>query len=378
MYPIPYFINILPSLFLSKNDFSLLTDNDWKNFSYYINRHGLTSLFIEKTRQVNIDIPEHGKNLLIQSAKKIITRNLYIISVLSELKTFFDNDNIPFILFKGTALSQLLYDNPCLRHSVDIDLLMRPHDADKARNILLNKGAVEYGNVQHKFIIENMPHDKPLYFKNVLIEIHSKLYSGKKQYTFTNTSTWLNTIDINIGDNLYKTLNPVYYLFYLCSHAQHHLSTGRLKLLWYIDISILAERFFNNQLHEIISENIKTNPVKTDVITTLHIVKKYVNPLLDIKTETANNRDIIRSAKKFILLVKSKNVDNLDYYKGVWKSLSLINKSKYLFSIFYPSLSYIKSKHNITSNIKAIFLLFINPFRVILKTFYSLLNKPSR
>ncbi len=52
----------------------------------------------------------------------------------------FEEQNVPVILLKGTALAAEIYENVALRPMVDVDLLVRPQDLSRARCVLDDLG----------------------------------------------------------------------------------------------------------------------------------------------------------------------------------------------------------------------------------------------
>lgn len=60
--------------------------------------------------------------------------------ILYQALTALERGGLDVILLKGAALSQLVYPNPDLRHTHDIDLLVREPDLTRAADLLLGQG----------------------------------------------------------------------------------------------------------------------------------------------------------------------------------------------------------------------------------------------
>lgn len=58
-------------------------------------------------------------------------------------ENFFKNATFPYTVIKGAVLSSVMYNDPTLRVSGDIDILIRRQDADKAKRLMRSLGFIQ-------------------------------------------------------------------------------------------------------------------------------------------------------------------------------------------------------------------------------------------
>ena len=73
------------------------------------------------------------------NANNILTRYRCCAPLFDQLQ----NKKIPYAVHKGAVLSQVLYDNPFVRQSGDVDLLICRDDTDQVKQLLLAEGFVQ-------------------------------------------------------------------------------------------------------------------------------------------------------------------------------------------------------------------------------------------
>lgn len=96
---------------------------------------------------------QHGCDFLLSKIanptlkqQMILQRSLNSVAVKERYKAcapLFDKSEIPYAVIKGAVLSQALYQDPLLRSSGDIDILIRREDADRIKRLLLSNGFVQ-------------------------------------------------------------------------------------------------------------------------------------------------------------------------------------------------------------------------------------------
>lgn len=105
---------------------------DWELVRDTASAHSLLPLLAARLRGANVALP-----LCVEDAvASAVARNLGLVASLLRARALLAAADIQTIAFKGPALSVTLYDDPALRQSNDIDLLVRRDQALAARRLL--------------------------------------------------------------------------------------------------------------------------------------------------------------------------------------------------------------------------------------------------
>lgn len=92
-----------------------------------------------RTREVP-GIPEAAAEDLQDRYRRVLFRNLYLWDVLKDLLGRFEERGIKVLVFKGLVLARDYYGDLGLRRCVDVDLLVHPEEAERARAMLAEIG----------------------------------------------------------------------------------------------------------------------------------------------------------------------------------------------------------------------------------------------
>ena len=215
-------------------------DEPLANFA--INRHRVGSI-LYKASQNNKNIDETARSLLASAYKKNIYDSLAQKASTEKITRLFESHDIAFLVMKGSGLAHQLYDEPHIRLSKDIDILIPTSSSAKAIEVLNNNG-FEYQSHSVRtrkqdsqaWQLTNMKVFKDLTFYDpqfsTYIELHQRLFIMEpKNLTagFCNALAFQRTPSIS---------NP-HYCFYLILHGALCL-WQRVK--WVVDISLLVRK----------------------------------------------------------------------------------------------------------------------------------------
>ena len=142
---------------------------------------------------------------------------------------------LPVVLLKGAALAETVYPDPHLRHSRDIDLLVREPDLGRASSILsrLNFRVMQQAGAPNG-IQSYLVHGSGL-----PLILHATLFQFP-HYNSTLSDVWERSERQVVLDAPIRVLSPADQLLHVCAHA----STGwhRENLLWVCDAWLLIAR----------------------------------------------------------------------------------------------------------------------------------------
>lgn len=151
------------------------------------------------------------------------------------------------IVIKG-IVCRSLYPKPCLRPSVDEDLLILPEETEKYHKFLLAEGLFadkeEYTEADRKSAAELSYHkkDSPTY-----IELHKFLFDPESEpFGVFNTffkDVSSRTVRVQIEDVSVRTLAPTDHVLYLILHAYKHFLYSGIGIRPLCDIGLYAETY---------------------------------------------------------------------------------------------------------------------------------------
>lgn len=164
---------------------------------------------------------ENFKAMFKSSAFKLIFSQIQRTSRFLELYKKLQSKNIKCLVFKGIIFRNM-YNNPDDRMSADEDILVKPEDYDRIKEVLLDEGL--------EFIDKGQ--ECAYFCKNtgLCIEVSKSLFSkDSKAYGHLNDlfdDVFEKSIDINIDGVLVSTLSHQQHLIYIVFHNMKHFLTG--------------------------------------------------------------------------------------------------------------------------------------------------------
>jgi hypothetical protein len=179
-------------------------------------------------------VPEGLRGQFHQSA----VRNLLATAELLRLLEIFEAASIPLVPFKGPALAWSLYEDSALREMSDLDVLVRPRDADRAIALLRSQGyRPYYPGVDTRFFRAGQ--EMPLVREDgrVAVDLHWGLLP---RYFPLDASVFFERLaPVPIAGRQVLTFCPEDLLLFLCVHGSKH---GWTSLAWLCDIARLLDR----------------------------------------------------------------------------------------------------------------------------------------
>lgn len=167
--------------------------------------------------------------------------NLSALADLHTLVPAFAAAGIPLLLLKGAALATRLYPAPSLRPMRDLDLLVPPHDATRAHDLLTSLGytaAPERRPGAQLAFGSERSYRRP---GHLAVELHWHLLNLTSYQRLTPTAWfWQQTETITIAGAPALVLRPTAQLLHLAAHLTlHHFDA---RGIWTYDIALLLAR----------------------------------------------------------------------------------------------------------------------------------------
>lgn len=217
---------------------TLLQDRfDWSDFLRLTSHHNYLAAAYRFFRDIGTfdDMPEHVKSVLEQEYLLGQARFAKKESELMEILEAFKARNLDAVVFKGIPKAYLLYNDPGIRVSKDIDILVDPDMLEEAQQVLLENGYALYSGLlteedyraHHFHLIYTRGENK-----DIVIELHWTLLDPKKGHVMDCEAVLQHAVPIMIQGRDVKTLGIPHSLWYECMHLSYKA---------YLDVRGLAE-----------------------------------------------------------------------------------------------------------------------------------------
>jgi len=173
----------------------------------------------------------------------IVKYNMLLTSELIKVMKVLEENDINAIAFKGPTLAQLAYGDVTLRQYVDLDVLVEKNNLEKAYDLFLTRSYSS--EIDKKFIKNNLFIEKnsDIQFienkKNILFELHWKLFRNKFSNTQNNINIYTEIQSININNSSINVFKNELLIVYLCMHGSKHKWE---RIEWIVDIDKLLRK----------------------------------------------------------------------------------------------------------------------------------------
>jgi len=214
---------------------------DWERLARLVERHRLFGLVRDSLSKAGVAAPAWFDAALAARVLAMAKTNLALAGETMRLHEAFAEAKIEVLFVKGATLEALLYRDFAIKHSQDIDLLVRPEDSRAARALLEGLGyrligapppveefrlaLMRAGRREWEFRHET---------RRIVVELHWRLVYNEHLARGVDLSApkqW-----VRIGERDAPTLARAPLFVYLCAHGAQH---GWARLKWLADLAAL-------------------------------------------------------------------------------------------------------------------------------------------
>ncbi len=247
--------------------------------------------------------------------------------------------NIRFLPLKGYEIKKL-YRRSEFRQMVDIDILIDPENAWKAKKVMENLGFVlqDFGNLHH---------DE--YFKSpyITVEIHRQLLLPGEPRQFYYNNIWKKTIP-NKDIPGAMQLTPEDFYIYQIAHFEKHFNRMGSGIRSLLDIYIYLEQYGATLDRTYVNSELKKLGL-LDFCSTMELLSKYWFSI-SVPSQSFSNSQMIKLQRSIFLsgsfgsreFLKSKDMDKFGVHGGLRYSVPYFFKrtfmSKNQLAYMYPIL----------------------------------------
>jgi hypothetical protein len=272
-------------------------------------KNGVAAILFQAIADQQVACPEELKQGLKKAYMSNLLRNTKIESVWQELKQTIEQLGFPYIPLKGIYLSQYVYADPSLRPMSDIDVLMKPDQADTLYVKLLEQGAVsaEPGYVPWQSTTDH--HLPGLTYRGVYIELHRGLFPEDATYNLPVHQVWAASVSQHSTQSIHPHMN----LIYFCLHLYYTIKRGGLRIGWLYDFVIYSRSYefteYKGDFMSTLNELKCTEPV----LSLLYACERLFDCTFPFIEHEMRNREIRSIEKRVYYFLNHQGEGGTDY-----------------------------------------------------------------
>lgn len=270
---------------------------------------------------------------------------------LGEIVAAFKDEGVRILVLKGPALGRTVYPDPVLRPASDLDLLVRPDEFMKAREIFEKIG---YQCKSKIFEVFKDFHREEEFISRTnsrvirCVDVHWDLHQffGEKRGNKVEV-IFQNAIEVEAANLSFETMHPVDALINAALHLIMHHNQD-MRLIWVYDIALLARSLVVPEDWEMLQEKssewgarlaVEESLRLAQILTDLQLPKRFDNFSTWPKPAMAELACLNNA------MVKGENTKTLfELLKELYLSSSAKNFKKilYIFKLIFPDPGYMR------------------------------------
>lgn len=167
-------------------------------------------------------IPDDAREVAGARKRDSRARALAGALVVNDVVARLEKQDVGAIVLKGAAVAVTGYGDQSLRTSGDIDLLVRPYDLQKARDVLLDDGyAREYDQAAEQILVAG-GHALEFSRAGPKVELHHRLFPDYLAVDLPEDEMWDSSRTIDCAGGRIRIPSPELQLLYVCVHGAKH------------------------------------------------------------------------------------------------------------------------------------------------------------
>jgi len=248
----------------------------WPTLFEHSIRHGVSGL-LEPFLDAETVPPPTWKAFLLHNTDHLLSYKSLTRS-LEEIVSLLDGAGIRVCTLKGPALAARLYDDPAVRVSTDLDLLVDPNDLERAARALRANGYIGASDATTSYLLQHSHHLDFSKEDAASIDLHFQAYVGfgvrVPAYALMD-----HAVEYALTDSCHVLVpSPEDELMYLAVHAAGH---SFVRLAWLYDMKMLLRKNPRLNWHAVVSRSERAG-ISTAVGFAIELLTRWLDmPLLD-------------------------------------------------------------------------------------------------
>lgn len=217
---------------------------DWERFMALSRRHRVQGLVARGLLGAEIAVPREFSDAITADAVSVAERNLRLASAADALAEEFGKASIDLLFVKGLSLSALVYADPFIKMSADIDILIDPSEVIRSAQLLHEFGYRPIfprdasADELRRWHARNKESAWLNSERDVVLELHTRLADNPVLIPGICMSSPRQLVEIGSGAPVGTLTNDDLFA-YLCVHGA---SSAWFRLKWIVDLAALIYR----------------------------------------------------------------------------------------------------------------------------------------
>lgn len=206
---------------------------NWEELCDLARQEKASSVLVRELGRVRADVSNSSFGELRKLAKTSVIHMLQLEQLLYQAIGVLGQQDIEVILLKGAGLAYTAYPSFADRPMGDIDLLVRPDQAERAWSLLRQHGWTPMEAELERY--SGHHHLPPLFQGSgrFRLEIHAELLPAEHPFRFSTDVLWQRAKRITVNGRAVAVLDPVHQLWHACVHFawSHAMQWGSWRTL---------------------------------------------------------------------------------------------------------------------------------------------------
>jgi hypothetical protein len=199
-----------------------LPQHEWAALLRVVEAERVSGFLAEATVE-DLPVTRQQREQALEAHRIAVMTDLRIEQAVSKLARLFAEDGIRWVLIKGLAAANLLYGDPALRSTGDVDVLVHPADFERAVSAIRARGGSTWEYLAHGVAAEAAAAARTfIHPTGVELDVHRDVRGHAGRYTLPPELFFDETKIIDLRG----TQTPAPSLRALLLHAMLHLSKG--------------------------------------------------------------------------------------------------------------------------------------------------------
>lgn len=222
-------------------DFARAGSFDWEYVARLAHRHAVVPLVYRALQTfARGAAPEHVRNSLSAKYRANAARNVLLAGELLRVLSLFESGGVRALAYKGPALAVAAYGDLSLRRFVDLDVIVRARDVERASGLLRDSGYAAQGLTPEQESTAARTQHAVSYARDggrLLIELHSNVSTKDFADVSFDEGAWARASRVSILNGSVAAPSAEDLLLALCVHGTKHLWE---RLAWVCDVAWLV------------------------------------------------------------------------------------------------------------------------------------------
>lgn len=293
-----FFCELIKNVIHLETNFSLDKEVDWSRLVEIAKEHNLLPIFMEGASKHFSYISREEYDRETRECLAVVAGQVRRTSAFLRLYEAFINAGVHPIVMKGLICRELYGKLADHRPSGDEDILIRPCEYVKAKEVLIANGYVAELEVETEAQLKQVQEISFIHPKDKLhIELHLNPMGRENDVRSKMSDCFLevfeNYRDVEINGIMVRTMNHQDHLLFLILHAFKHFIGGGFGIRQMLDILLYQEHFETEIDLQCVYETLKTFRAESFWNDMIHIGNSYFGFQLQVMQESNCPDDLL-------------------------------------------------------------------------------------